>query len=139
MACLGSACLVDAAKGSKLTPRRAEHVTQVCGCVLLAAFSELPNSRHCYQLTGRLLRNGICRASDGDRAVDWIHNHGRCHNARTIELYLYQYDSDRRGKDQVLEQKPSLGYSSMNSGWLDNVDVSMCLLGPHEPGPTAED
>lgn len=34
VACLGNACLVDAAIGSKLTPRRAEHVTQgVCVCL----------------------------------------------------------------------------------------------------------
>lgn len=35
VACLGVSCLVDAARGSKLKPRRAEHVTQV-GVVCLA-------------------------------------------------------------------------------------------------------
>lgn len=45
VACLGNTCLVDAAIGSKLRSRRAEHVTQVRVCALLVAVSEPPNKR----------------------------------------------------------------------------------------------
>lgn len=129
VACLGNACLVDAAIGSKLTPRRAEHVTQVRVCALLVAVSEPPSEKSTINYHVVYSRMECALSSDRERVVGWIHNHGRWHNARAIELYLYQYDSDRARRIGSVTSY-LVGHSSMNSGWPNNVNVSMRFLAP---------
>lgn len=129
VACLGTSCLVDGAIGSKLTPYRAEYVTQVSGCALLAAISEPPNGSSAInqlmvhskmEYAGPLMEIGL---GTGSTITDAARIHVQSSYNST------KYDSDQRRIGFC--NKALVAYMSMNSGWHNNVNVSRyCSLAP---------